>query len=187
MLFGWTNCAVFSTSDRRGSLGTDGGWALYFVDKFGVLFFGQYWPMAGWTALVILATLLVTALAWSLRTCERCFCCGGSCCRRGQRASGGVVDPALRHLQLRLSGPKKCWRPARSSNHSSMRNPPFSLVLVLGVEAPSTMTLAIVTLPGNRWKGPLGSRSFKEFAYVGNWKPGALLSPSCLCVVSVGS
>ena len=31
VLFGWTNYAVFSTPDTRGSLGTDGGWALYFA------------------------------------------------------------------------------------------------------------------------------------------------------------
>ena len=47
VLFGWTKIAVFSTPETRGSLGTDGGWALYFVDKFGVLFFGRCWPMAG--------------------------------------------------------------------------------------------------------------------------------------------
>eukprot|EP00439_Symbiodinium_sp_Y106_P049607 s1525_g6.t1 len=33
VLFGWTKIAVFSTPEIRGSLGTDGGWALYFVDK----------------------------------------------------------------------------------------------------------------------------------------------------------
>ena len=89
---------LFSTPDKRGSLGTDGSWALYFVHKIGVLCFGQYWPIAGWTTLVILVTLLVTALAWSFRTCERCLCCGGSCCRRSQRPTGGTLDPALRHL-----------------------------------------------------------------------------------------
>ena len=68
------------------------------VDKIGVLCFGQYWPIAGWTALVILVTLLVTALAWSFRTCERCLSCGGSCCRRSHRPAGGALDPALRHL-----------------------------------------------------------------------------------------
>ena len=98
VLFGWTNYAVFSTPDRKGSLGTDGGWALYFVDKFGVLCFGQYWPVAGWTALAASLTLLVTALAWSFRTCERCLCCGGGCCRRGRPPHGGALDPALRHL-----------------------------------------------------------------------------------------
>ena len=81
---------LFSTPDKRGSLGTDGSWALYFVHKIGVLCFGQYWPIAGWTTLVILVTLLVTALAWSFRTCERCLCCGGSCCRRSQRPTGGT-------------------------------------------------------------------------------------------------
>ena len=69
VLFGWTNYAVFSTPERKGSLGTDGGWALYFVDKLGVLCFGQYWPVAGWTALAALLTLLVTALARSFRAC----------------------------------------------------------------------------------------------------------------------
>ena len=68
------------------------------VDKIGVLCFGQYWPIAGWTALVILVTLLVTALAWSFRTCERCLSCGGSCCRRSHRPAGGALDPALRRL-----------------------------------------------------------------------------------------
>ena len=43
VLFQWTNYAVFSTPDRKGSLRTDGGWAPYFVDKLGVLCFGQYW------------------------------------------------------------------------------------------------------------------------------------------------
>ena len=56
-------------------------------------------------------------------------------------------------------------------------------MLALGAEAPQAMILLIVILPGNRmttgnrgrlgcksWNGPLGSRLFKNFAYVGNWR-----------------
>ena len=35
VLFGSTNYSVFSTPDKRGSLGTDGGWALYLWIKLG--------------------------------------------------------------------------------------------------------------------------------------------------------
>ena len=69
---------------------------VYFVDKFGVLFFGRYWPMAGWTALMALGILLFTALAWS-----RWICCGGACCQRCKRAAPQALDPAVpRHIQL---------------------------------------------------------------------------------------
>ena len=82
VLFGWTKIAVFSTPEIRGSLGTDGGWALYFVDKVGVLCFGQYWPLAGWTTL------------------ERWICCGGACCHRCTRAPPQVLDPAVQRLPV---------------------------------------------------------------------------------------
>ena len=35
VLRGWTNLMVFSTPDHKGSLGTEGGWALYLLDKLG--------------------------------------------------------------------------------------------------------------------------------------------------------
>ena len=92
VLFGWTKIAVFSTPETRGSLGTD--------DKFGVLFSGRYWPMAGWTALLALGILLFTVLAWSLRTCERWICCGGACCQRCKRASTQALDPAVQRLPV---------------------------------------------------------------------------------------
>ena len=53
VLLGWTNLMVFSTPDHKGSLGTEGGWALYLLDKVGVISFGRYWPVAGWTALLL--------------------------------------------------------------------------------------------------------------------------------------
>ena len=40
----------------------------------------------------------MTVLAWSFRTCERCLCCGGSCCRRSRPSHGVALDPALRYL-----------------------------------------------------------------------------------------
>ncbi|CAE7894907.1 unnamed protein product, partial [Symbiodinium sp. KB8] len=33
VLLGWTNLMVFSTPEQKGSLGTEGGWALYLLDK----------------------------------------------------------------------------------------------------------------------------------------------------------
>ena len=99
VLLGWTNMMVFSTPDRQGSLGTDGGWALYFLDKLGVISFGRYWPVAGWTTLVTLVIGLLTALVWSLKACEKWFCCGCWCGRRSPRAAP-AVDPALRHLPV---------------------------------------------------------------------------------------
>ena len=56
VLLGWTKLMVFSTPDHQGSSGTDGGWALYLLDKVGVISFVRYWPVAGWTAL---ATLVI--------------------------------------------------------------------------------------------------------------------------------
>ena len=43
VLLGWTNLMVFSTPEQKGSLGTEGGWALYFLDKVGVISFGGSW------------------------------------------------------------------------------------------------------------------------------------------------
>ena len=85
VLLGWTNLMVFSTPEQKGSLGTDGGWALYLLDKVGVISFGRYWPVAGWTALATLVIGLLTALVWSLKACEKWFCCGCGCRRRGPR------------------------------------------------------------------------------------------------------
>ena len=65
VLLGWTNLMVFSTPEQKGSLGTEGGWALYLLDKMGVISFGHYWPVAGWTALATLVIGLLTALVWS--------------------------------------------------------------------------------------------------------------------------
>ncbi|CAE7889472.1 LCP2 [Symbiodinium sp. KB8] len=62
VLLGWTNLMVFSTPEQKGSLGTEGGWALYLLDKVGVISFGRYWPVAGWTALATLMIGLLTAL-----------------------------------------------------------------------------------------------------------------------------
>ena len=91
---------VFSTPDHQGSLGTDGGWALYLLDKLGVISFGRYWPMAGWTALITLVIGLLTALGWSLKACEKWICCGCGGGRRASRAGPHPVDPALRHLPV---------------------------------------------------------------------------------------
>ena len=98
MLLGWTNLMVFSTPEHQGSLGTDGGWALYFLDKVGGISFGRYWPVAGWTALITLVIGLLDALVWSLKACEKWICCGCGCGRRAFRGEAQVVDPALRHL-----------------------------------------------------------------------------------------
>ncbi|OLQ15436.1 hypothetical protein AK812_SmicGene287 [Symbiodinium microadriaticum] len=100
VLLGWTNLMVFSTPEQKGSLGTDGGWALYLLDKVGVISFGRYWPVAGWTALATLVIGLLTALVWSLKACEKWFCCGCGCRRRGPREGVHAVDPALRHLPV---------------------------------------------------------------------------------------
>ena len=97
VLLSWTNLMVFSTPDRQGSLGTEGGWALYLLDKLGVISFGRYWPVAGWTALATLVIGLLTALVWSLKACEKWVCCGCGCGRRGHRDGHQLVDPALRH------------------------------------------------------------------------------------------
>ena len=100
VLLGWTNLMVFSTPEQKGSLGTEGGWALYLLDKVGVISFGRYWPVAGWTALATLMIGLLTALVWSLKACEKWFCCGCGCRRRGVREGAQAVDPALRHLPV---------------------------------------------------------------------------------------
>ena len=81
-------------------MGTDGGWALYLLDKVGVISFGRYWPVAGWTALATLVIGLLTALVWSLKACEKWVCCGCGCGRRGLRDGLQAVDPALRHLPV---------------------------------------------------------------------------------------
>ena len=100
VLLGWTNLMVFSTPEHKGSLGTEGGWALYLLDKVGVISFGRYWPVAGWTALATLLIVLLTALVWSLKACEKWFCCGCGCRKRGARDGAHAVDPALRHLPV---------------------------------------------------------------------------------------
>ena len=59
-----------------------------------------FWPVAGWTALATLMIGLLTALVWSLKACEKWFCCGCGCKKTGPRDGAQAVDPALRHLPV---------------------------------------------------------------------------------------
>ena len=90
----------FPPPSRRGRWERKEDGPLYLLDKVGVISFGRYWPVAGWTALTTLIIGLLTALVWSLKTCEKWLCCGCCCRRRGPREGAQAVDPALRHLPV---------------------------------------------------------------------------------------
>ena len=108
----WFGPAWFSTPLKPGSLSSSGGWGLYFLDSFGVLTCGEFWPWIAWGVLGLLAiTLSVLGLYVVASVCRpfRLLC---KCCCRQTRAVAQEVGEFLPELQvggsyeaLRLRGP----------------------------------------------------------------------------------
>ena len=92
VLFGWVDTRVFSTPSSAGMLNTEGGWALYALDRLGLFLFGSYWPVVGWMQLTILLVGILVGLGWFLKVFDRCCCW---ICKRPARrhppAPAGVV------------------------------------------------------------------------------------------------
>ena len=80
-----------STPSSAGMLNTDGGWALYALDRLGLFLFGSYWPVVGWMQLTFITVGVLIGLGWFLKIFDRCCCwiCKRAA-RRHPQAPAGV-------------------------------------------------------------------------------------------------
>ena len=100
---------LFSTEERAGRMATEGGWALYLLDKMGKALFGAFWPTVAWGGMTAVSVALVALISYGVQTALapcRWMCTLSSwllgCCSR-RNVPEGDREAAL----LLAPGPKK--------------------------------------------------------------------------------
>ena len=110
----------FSTPGCHGRMHSEAGWAGYFLDGIGLNLFGEWWPSAAYSGMVVLGLALGGLVAyvlqalcapvrWVLEGTLAILRIVGCCCRRGESAEVPVLAAPNLARSIEWHGPATGW------------------------------------------------------------------------------